>query len=95
MEPIPEENSNPSQASQASQEPQRIEISPLQLLVNAVFLGYQRGVYTMKEAGIISQAIDFFTVETKQAIIPVPSGQMDSNSTKSSEKTEKVIMQSQ
>ena len=93
MEPIPEENSN--QSPQSSQEPQRIEISPLQLLVNAVFLGYQRGVYTMKEAGIISQAIDFFTVETKQAIIPVPSRQMDSNSPNSSETPEKVIMQSQ
>ncbi len=77
MEPIPEENTQSTQ-------PQRIEISPLQLLVNAVFLAYQRGVYTMKEAGIISQAIDFFTIETKQAIIPVP----QSNGSEPREQTE-------
>ncbi len=103
MEPIPEENTNQqtqqSQQSQQSQQtPQRIEISPLQLLVNAVFLAYQRGSYTMKEAGIISQAIDFFTIETKQAIVPVPqnNGQSEKPTENvSSETSEKVIMQSQ
>ncbi len=94
MEPIPEENTQSTQP----QQPQRIEISPLQLLVNAVFLAYQRGVYTMKEAGIISQAIDFFTIETKQAIIPVPqsNGSEPREQTEtSSVKSDKVIMQSQ
>jgi hypothetical protein len=101
METIPEDSTN--QTNQTQAEPQRIEISPLQLLVNAVFLGYQRGVYTMKEAGIISQAIDFFTIETKQAIVPVTQGQgqgqvqvqKTEQDESSSVKSEKVIMQSQ
>ncbi len=98
MEPILEENTNQTQSQTQTQEAQRIEISPLQLLVNSVFLAYQRGAYTMKEAGIISQAIDFFTIETKQAIVPVPqsNGSEPREQTEtSSVKSDKVIMQSQ
>ena len=104
METIPEDSTNQNNQTQAQDsQPQRIEISPIQLLVNAVFLAYQRGVYTMKEAGIISQAIDFFTIETKQAIVPVPQsngqGQVQEQKAEqdesSSVKSEKVIMQSQ
>ena len=104
METIPEDSTNQNNQNNQTQA-QRIEISPLQLLVNAVFLGYQRGVYTMKEAGIISQAIDFITIETKQAIVPVPQsngqgqGQVQEQKTEqdesSSVKSDKVIMQSQ
>jgi hypothetical protein len=58
-------------SSSQTQQPQQTKINPLQLLVNATFLAYQRGAYNMKEAAIISQAIDFF-VETKQAEVPSP-----------------------
>ena len=106
MESIPEENTN--QSSNQTQEPQRIEISPLQLLVNAVFLAYQRGAYTMKEAGIIAHGIDYFTIETKQAIVPIGNSSTQStqnnessidsetkSEAKSEAKSDKVIMQSQ
>lgn len=108
METIPEDSTNQNNQNNQTQA-QRIEISPLQLLVNAVFLGYQRGVYTMKEAGIISQAIDFFTIETKQAIVPIshPASQAspvseasqvsdkDKDEYKNTGTVDKVIMQSQ
>lgn len=62
------EQSSQTQSTQSTQQ-QKVGINPLQLLVNATFLAYQRGAYNMKEASIISQAIDFF-VETKQAEVP-------------------------
>lgn len=55
--------------SSSQTQQQKVSINPLQLLVNATFLAYQRGAYNMKEAALISQAIDFF-VETKQAEVP-------------------------
>ena len=59
-----------SQSTQPTQQQQpKVSINPLQLLVNATFLAYQRGAYNMKETSLISQAIDFF-VETKQAEVP-------------------------
>jgi len=58
-----------SSQTQSTQQQQKVGINPLQLLVNATFLAYQRGAYNMKEASLISQAIDFF-VETKQAEVP-------------------------
>jgi hypothetical protein len=62
------EQSSQTQSTQQQQQ-QKVGINPLQLLVNATFLAYQRGAYNMKEASLISQAIDFF-VETKQAEVP-------------------------
>jgi polyhydroxyalkanoate synthesis regulator protein len=41
----------------------------LQILVNAAFIAYNKGAFSMREASIISQSIDFF-VETKQAVVP-------------------------
>lgn len=61
-------NSNTNQ-TQTQTDNKKMEVNPLQLLVNASFLAYQRGAFSMKETSIISQAIDFF-VETKQAVIP-------------------------
>jgi hypothetical protein len=61
------EQSSQTQPTQSTQP--KVSINPLQLLVNATFLAYQRGAYNMKEASLISQAIDFF-VETKQAEVP-------------------------
>jgi hypothetical protein len=58
-----------TQSTQSTQQQSKVGINPLQLLVNATFLAYQRGAYNMKEASLISQAIDFF-VETKQAEVP-------------------------
>ena len=87
MDQNPTEQSQP----QPQQETQKnIVISPIQLLVNATLVAYQRGAFTMKEAGLISQAIDYFTVETKQAVIPEIN-----NSKQENEKNEKVIFQSQ
>ncbi len=65
------EQSSQTQSIQSTQptQQQKVDINPLQLLVNATFLAYQRGAYNMKEASLISQAIDFF-VETKQAEVP-------------------------
>jgi len=56
--------------SSPSTEDKKIMISPIQLLVNAVLVAYQRGAYTIQEAGIISQAVDHFTVKTNQAKLP-------------------------
>ena len=88
-----DQNSQPQQETQKN-----IVISPIQLLVNATLVAYQRGAFTMKEAGLISQAIDYFTVETKQAKLP----EINDNNTKSDkseeekkEKNDKVIFQSQ
>jgi len=78
---------------QPQQETQKnIVISPIQLLVNATLVAYQRGAFTMKEAGLISQAIDYFTVETKQAKLPEIN---DINNKSENDKNEKVIFQSQ
>ena len=79
-----DQNSQPQQETQKN-----IVISPIQLLVNATLVAYQRGAFTMKEAGLISQAIDYFTVETKQAKLP------EINDKSEEEKKEKVIFQSQ
>ena len=77
----------------------RLEINPIQLLVNAVYLAYQRGAYSMKEAGLISQAVEYFTTETNQAKVPeVLSDENQSNEKKQDEnveKKEKVVFQSQ
>ena len=62
-------NSTNQTQTQNDNNNKKIEINPLQLLVNASFLAYQRGAFSMKETSLISQAIDFF-VETKQAVIP-------------------------
>lgn len=71
-------------------EDKKIMISPIQLLVNAVLVAYQRGAYTMQEAGIISQAVDHFTVKTNQARLP------DIKEESETEKTEeKPVMLSQ
>ena len=56
--------------TQTDSQDKKIMISPIQLLVNAVLVAYQRNAYTMQEAGLISQAIDFFTVKTNQAKLP-------------------------
>ena len=77
----------------------RLEINPIQLLVNAVYLAYQRGAYSMKEAGLIAQAVEYFTTETNQAKVPeVLSEENQSNDKKQDEnveKKEKVVFQSQ
>ncbi len=77
----------------------RLEINPIQLLVNAVYVAYQRGAYSMKEAGLISQAVEYFTTETNQAKVPeVLSEDNQSNLKKEDEKgekKEKVVFQSQ
>ncbi len=82
-----------SQQTPLQQETQKnIVISPIQLLVNATLVAYQRGAFTMKEAGLISQAIDYFTIETKQAKLPEIN---DKSEEEKKEKNEKVIFQSQ
>jgi hypothetical protein len=72
---------------QEQEQPQKesIVISPIQLLVNAVLVAYQRGAFTIKEAGLISQAVDYFTIETKQAKIP----EILNNNNQKEEKEEK------
>jgi len=75
----------------------KVDLNPLQLLVNASFLAYQRGAFSMKETSLVSQAIDFF-VETKQAVIPqVQNQQQQTESNNSLQITEpkKVIFTSQ
>ncbi len=82
-----------SQQTPLQQETQKnIVISPIQLLVNATLVAYQRGAFTMKEAGLISQAIDYFTIETKQAKLPEIN---DKSEEEKKEKNEKIIFQSQ
>lgn len=92
-----------SQTQSTQQQQPKVSINPLQLLVNATFLAYQRGAYNMKETALISQAIDFF-VETKQAEVPQPHQQQSPSpqtSTTTSrpetikEEPEKVIFESQ
>ncbi len=67
-----------STPSQPQTETQRV--NPLQILVNAAIIAYQRGAFSMKETSLISQSIDFF-VETKQAIIPQPQPQQPQTQT--------------
>lgn len=100
------DSSSQTQSTQPTQQQQsKVGINPLQLLVNATFLAYQRGAYNMKEASLISQAIDFF-VETKQADVPQmnqsqqQSPQPQTSTTTSrpetiKEEPEKVIFESQ
>jgi hypothetical protein len=103
------EQSSQTQSTQSTHQ-QKVGINPLQLLVNATFLAYQRGAYNMKEASLISQAIDFF-VETKQAevpqmnqsqqqsqtqqTLPMPQQQQSSRPETIQEEPEKVIFTSQ
>jgi hypothetical protein len=103
------DSSSQTQPTQSTQQQQsKVGINPLQLLVNATFLAYQRGAYNMKEASLISQAIDFF-VETKQAEVPQMNQSQQSSPTQQSptmsqqpsrpetiqEEPEKVIFTSQ
>ena len=86
------ENQQSTQSSQPNGS-NRLEINPIQLLVNAVYLAYQRGAYSMKEAGLIAQAVEYFTTETNQAKVPeVLSEENQSNGKK---KDEKIIFTSQ
>jgi hypothetical protein len=72
-------------SEQEQPQKENIVISPIQLLVNAVLVAYQRGAFTIKEAGLISQAVDYFTIETKQAKIP----EIPNNNNQKEEKEEK------
>ncbi len=86
---------NSTEQPQPQQETKKnIVISPIQLLVNATLVAYQRGAFTMKETSLISQAIDYFTVETKQAVIPEINNKQE-NDKKETNDNEKVIFQSQ
>ena len=86
---------NSTEQSQPQQETKKnIVISPIQLLVNATLVAYQLGAFTMKETSLISQAIDYFTVETKQAVIPEINNKQE-NDKKETNDNEKVIFQSQ
>jgi hypothetical protein len=99
-------NSNSNQTQNNNNDNKKIDVNPLQLLVNASFLAYQRGAFSMKETSLISQAIDFF-VETKQAVIPQIQNQAqnqaqnqqqtqtESNNSLQITEPEKVIFQSQ
>ena len=80
-------------SEQEQPQKENIVISPIQLLVNAVLVAYQRGAFTIKEAGLISQAVDYFTIETKQAKIPeIPN---NNNQKEEKEAKEKIIFLSQ
>jgi len=101
-------NQTQTQNNNNNNDNKKIEINPLQLLVNASFLAYQRGAFSMKETSLISQAIDFF-VETKQAVIPQVQNQQQNQPTQNQQQqtesnnslqiteteTEKVIFPSQ
>ena len=87
-----DQNSQPQETPSQQETQKNIVISPIQLLVNATLVAYQRGAFTMKEAGLISQAIDYFTIETKQAKLPEIN---DKSEEEKKEKNEKVIFQSQ
>jgi hypothetical protein len=52
-----------------SQGPQTVQISHLQLLINAVVLAYHRNAYTLKEAGTIWKAVEHFT-NNGNAVMP-------------------------
>lgn len=95
------DSSSQTQSQTTQQQQSKVSINPLQLLVNATFLAYQRGAYNMKETALISQAIDFF-VETKQAEVPQPQQQSPSQTSTTTsrpetikEEPEKVIFESQ
>jgi hypothetical protein len=78
-------NSNQTQTqTQTQNDNKKMEVNPLQLLVNASFIAYQRGAFSMKETSLISQAIDYF-VETKQAVIPQVQNQQQNQQQKQSE----------
>jgi len=70
-------------------QPQTQRVNPLQILVNAAIIAYQRGAFSMKETSLISQSIDFF-VETKQAIIPQPQPQTPSEPQTSNKNLESI-----
>ena len=95
------ENQESTQSASQSSQPNgsdRIEINPIQLLVNAVYVAYQRGAYSMKEAGLISQAVEYFTNETKQAKIPEVLSEENQNQKKEevvNQSSEKIVFQSQ
>ena len=97
------ENQESTQSSQSLPQNRngsnRLEINPIQLLVNAVYVAYQRGAYSIKESGLIAQAVEYFTTETNQAKVPeVLSEENQSNVKKEDEnveKKEKIVFQSQ
>jgi hypothetical protein len=63
------QNQSQSQVENQQDQSQGQRVNPLQILVNAAFIAYNKGAFSMREASIISQSIDFF-VETKQAVVP-------------------------
>ncbi len=63
------QNQPQSQVENQQDQSQGQRVNPLQILVNAAFIAYNKGAFSMREASIISQSIDFF-VETKQAVVP-------------------------
>jgi hypothetical protein len=86
----------PQTETQTDSQDKKIMISPIQLLVNAVLVAYQRNAYTMQEAGLISQAIDFFTVKTNQAKLPDIKEESEKEEVKEeTQNQEKPIMLSQ
>ena len=60
---------NSESQPQQQQSVQTVQISHLQLLINAVVLAYHRNAYTLKEAGTIWKAIEHFT-EKGSAMMP-------------------------
>ena len=87
---------HPQTQTQTESQDKKIMISPIQLLVNAVLVAYQRNAYTMQEAGLISQAIDFFTVKTNQAKLPDIKEESEKEEVKEeAQNQEKPIMLSQ
>jgi hypothetical protein len=90
------DSSNQQTQTQTDSQDKKIMISPIQLLVNAVLVAYQRNAYTMQEAGLISQAIDFFTVKTNQAKLPDIKEESEKEEVKEeAQNQEKPIMLSQ
>jgi len=55
---------------QPKQAVQTVQISHLQLLINAVVLAYHRNAFTLKEAGTIYKAVEHFTEQTGAAVMP-------------------------
>lgn len=64
-------SSNQSQQNPQGQEQVVHQISHIQLMVNAIVLAYSRGAYTMNEVGTIWKALEYFTEQTKQAVMPI------------------------
>ncbi len=64
-----DQNQTESSQTQTQSQSQGLKVNPLQILVNAAFIAYNKGAFSMREASIISQSIDFF-VETNQAVVP-------------------------